>query len=92
METIQRIVDILEYGVFEFGLPFGEETVPLVVIVLLGAGVYFTIARWFTPEGTLIEGEGITPNVVVEIPEDETEDLQLNEAIKLLEGQIAGGN
>lgn len=47
METIQRVVDILEYGVFEFGLPFGEETIPLVVIVLLGSGVYFTLRLGF---------------------------------------------
>ena len=71
---------------------FGKGSVNTLLPLSDGSGVYFTIARWFTPEGTLIEGEGITPNVVVEIPEDETEDLQLNEAIKLLEGQIARGN
>ncbi len=43
MEVIQRVVGALEYGVFEFGIPIGEETVPLVVLVLTGAGAYFTL-------------------------------------------------
>ena len=43
METVQRIVDALEFGVFEFGIPAGDETIPLVVILLIGAGVYFTL-------------------------------------------------
>jgi len=47
MEAVQRIVDLLEYGVFEFGIPFGSETVPLVVLILIGAGVYFTLRLGF---------------------------------------------
>ena len=47
MELIQRIVDILEYGVFEFGIPVGDETVPLVILILTGAGAYFTLRLGF---------------------------------------------
>ncbi len=47
MEIIQRIVDALEYGVFEFGIPTSGETIPLVVLVLIGAGVYFTLRLGF---------------------------------------------
>lgn len=43
MAAIQGIVDTLEFMVFEFGIPAGEETIPLVVIILIGAGFYFTI-------------------------------------------------
>ena len=57
-----------------------------------GSGINFTIARWFTPNGTLIEGTGITPDVVVEASEDETEDIQLDRAIELLKELIASGN
>jgi carboxyl-terminal processing protease len=56
-----------------------------------GSGVNFTIARWFTPNGTLIEGEGIMPNVILENPEDESEDLQLDRAIEILKDRIARG-
>ena len=56
-----------------------------------GSGINFTVARWFTPNGILIEGEGITPDVVVEVPEGETEDIQLDQAIELLKELIASG-
>ena len=54
-----------------------------------GSGINFTVARWFTPNGTQIEGEGITPDVVVEVPEGETEDIELDRAIELLKELIA---
>jgi carboxyl-terminal processing protease len=56
-----------------------------------GSGINFTVARWFTPNGTLIEGEGISPDVVAEVPEGETEDVQLDLAIELLKELIASG-
>ena len=56
-----------------------------------GSGVNFTVARWFTPNGTQIEGKGITPDVLSEIPEGETEDVQLDRAIELLKELIASG-
>jgi carboxyl-terminal processing protease len=56
-----------------------------------GSGVYFTIAHWYTPNGTLIEGKGITPEVVVETPPTETEDAQLAKALEVLQQRMAQG-
>ena len=53
-----------------------------------GSGVYFTIARWYTPSGVLIEGEGIEPDFVVEVPEDSRGDPQLEQAIDMLTEMI----
>jgi carboxyl-terminal processing protease len=53
-----------------------------------GSGVYYTIARWYTPNGTLIEGFGIDPTVeVIVLPEAQT-DVQLQRAVQLLEDQV----
>ena len=56
-----------------------------------GSGVNFTVAKWFTPGGVQIEGEGIAPDVVQERHEDESEDIQLDLAIEILNEQIAQG-
>jgi carboxyl-terminal processing protease len=53
-----------------------------------GSGIFFTIARWYTPNGTLIEGAGITPTYKVTIPPDSTTDVQLDRAIELLQQRI----
>lgn len=56
-----------------------------------GSGIYYTIARWYTPEGTLIEGSGITPTVVVEGDPGSGSDPQLDRALELL-GAAKGGS
>ena len=54
-----------------------------------GSGVYFTIARWYTPSGVLIEGAGIEPDFSVEIPEGSKGDPQLERAIDMLNGIVS---
>jgi alanine or glycine:cation symporter, AGCS family len=47
MEAIRSLVDTLEDLVWSSGIPVGDETIPFVVILLLGAGIYFTIRLGF---------------------------------------------
>ena len=54
-----------------------------------GSGLYFTIARWFTPSGIQIEGDGIDPDIVQENPQDGSQDDQLDRAIEVLQMQLA---
>ncbi len=57
-----------------------------------GSGVNFTTARWFTPGGTLIEGQGLTPDVVLDpLDEDEDEDLHLDRAVEILKEELSLG-
>ena len=53
-----------------------------------GSAVNFTVARWYTPSGKLIEGEGVTPDIIQEASEDDSEDLQLDLAIETLTNLI----
>ena len=67
---------------------FGKGSVNTLRPLSDGSGVYFTIGRWYTPLGTLIEGEGITPDIIVESPPDSTDDVQLSRAVEILQRQL----
>jgi len=56
-----------------------------------GSAIYITIERWYTPNGRQIEGNGLTPDIVVEMTEQDIEegkDPQLDKAIEYIEGQV----
>ena len=57
-----------------------------------GSGIYYTIARWYTPNGAQIEGSGITPTIVVEADPEGESDPQLDKAIELLGGRVGGND
>ena len=52
-------------------------------------GIYLTIGRWYTPNGGLIEGDGVVPDVTIELPFDAEVDLQLEAAIEQLNFQLS---
>ncbi len=67
---------------------FGKGSVNTMRGLSDGSGIFFTIARWYTPNGNLIEGEGITPTLAVSIPEDASSDVQLERAIEILQQRL----
>ena len=67
---------------------FGKGSVNTIRGLSDGSGIFFTIARWYTPNGNLIEGEGITPTLAVSIPEDASSDVQLERAIEILQQRL----
>ena len=74
---------------------FGKGSVQLGEELRDGAVMRVTVARWFTPNDRTIEGVGLTPDVVVDITEEQRaaeEDPQLDAAIAHLEAAIAGGD
>ena len=60
-----------------------------------GSGIILTVARYFTPSGECIHGTGITPDLIVELPEEYAEasideipfeqDTQLQKAFELFQ-------
>ena len=44
---------------------FGKGSVNIALPLSDGSGINFTSGRWFTPDGTLIEGEGIVPDIIL---------------------------
>jgi carboxyl-terminal processing protease len=65
---------------------FGKGSVQQIYTLSDGSELRVTIARWYTPNNSTIDKEGITPDIEVETPEDlgGAEDGQLMRAIELL--------
>ncbi len=50
---------------------FGKGSVNIVRQLKDGSGLYVTTARWLTPNGRLIEGEGLYPDIELELEGDD---------------------
>ena len=67
---------------------FGKGSVNILRGLSDGSGLYFTTARWYTPGGALLEGEGIHPDVEILQDHGSTDNIQLDAAIEALETAI----
>jgi carboxyl-terminal processing protease len=88
-EIVAGAIQDNERGQVVGATTYGKGSVQLPQTLSDGSIMRVTIARWFTPDDRTIDGEGLDPDVVVEISEEQREagdDPQLDEAIKLLGG------
>jgi carboxyl-terminal processing protease len=74
---------------------FGKGIVQNLYELSDGSAIKVTVAKYYTPNGICIQGEGITPDYPVEMDGqwsaqlDEAEDAQLQKAIDVMWGQLA---
>ena len=74
---------------------YGKGVVQSIFRLSDGSGMKFTTETYYTPSGRCVDGEGVIPDYVVEIPPEayedgvvtDEEDLQLQKAIELLSGE-----
>ena len=72
---------------------FGKGSVNITRELSDGSAIYFTIRRWYLPDGTQIEGQGVTPDVEIAtdaqtLPVALDDDAALRKAIEILERQL----
>ena len=67
---------------------FGKGSVQTLFDLSDGSMLRVTTARWFTPNGRQINGNGLEPDIVVEYDPDQPADPQLQAAIDYLLDQI----
>jgi carboxyl-terminal processing protease len=59
---------------------FGKGSVQTIIPLSDGAGLRLTTAKYFTPKGRSIQGKGITPDVIAEVPKESKEARDAKEA------------
>ncbi len=67
---------------------FGKGSVNLLRGLSDGGGLYFTFAHWYTPNGHLIAGQGLQPDVEVPGNPGPRGDPQLDQAVVLLKERM----
>lgn len=72
-------------GVTSFGKGIIQQTAQLKD----GDAIKVTVAQYFSPNGTVIQGKGVKPDFEVEIPENSRVDTQLKKAIEVLKEEIS---
>lgn len=61
---------------------FGKGTIQQADDLGNGAGLHITIAKWFTPNGTWVNGSGLKPDIEVKLDDkDPSHDTQLEKAV-----------
>jgi AGCS family alanine or glycine:cation symporter len=60
MDLFSQIVSTLEYYVWSFGVPVAGQMIPIIVIALLGTGVFLTLRLGFIQLRHLGHGFGVT--------------------------------
>ena len=68
---------------------FGKGTVNISKNLSDGGQLYVSIAKWYTPDGTQIDGVGITPDFPIKLSNDDIDanrDVQLFKALDVLRG------
>lgn len=74
---------------------YGKGVVQSIFSLSDGSGIKFTTKKYYTPNGTCVDGVGLTPDIEVSIPDEayddgeltDDEDTQLQTAIELLSEQ-----
>jgi carboxyl-terminal processing protease len=84
-EIVAGAVQDLGRGTLIGETTFGKGSVQLLYDLSDGSQLRITYANWYTPKGTSLSEQGVSPDITVETPVEPTEtDIQLERAVEFL--------
>ncbi|MDR3091132.1 MAG: S41 family peptidase [Clostridiales bacterium] len=99
-EVLSGAIKDTKTGVLVGTQTYGKGVVQNLYFLPDRSGVKVTIAKYYTPSGVCIDGEGITPDYLVALDKEKSarisslkdgEDAQLAEAVAIAERKVASG-
>lgn len=95
-EILAGCIKDLEQGTVVGTTTFGKQIVQSIIKLENGGGVSITTSKYYTPSGVEIHGNGIEPNIVVNLPKgvandiyiNKKDDTQLNKALELIKSEM----
>ena len=66
----------------------GKGTVNKLQKLSDGGSLYYSFARWYTPNGNMIEENGLEPDIIIQSGSENDGDIQLSKAIEILYNAI----
>lgn len=87
-EIVAGAIQDYERGILIGNITFGKGSVQTLFDLSDDSILRVTTARWFTPKGRQIDGEGLEPDMTVEFNPDQPSDAQLQAAIDYLLDRI----
>ena len=91
MEFLQRIIDFMTRYFVEVGIPIGGENIPLMVIILLGIGMYLTLRLGFVQVTRLRHGITVASGKY-DNPDDEGDVTHFQALTTALSATVGIGN
>lgn len=88
-EIVAGAIQDHDRGVIVGTKSFGKGTVQSIVELGPNSSVKLTTARYMTPDGTIIDGKGIYPDIVVDRKDLRGDDIQAE--LKIHQGQVKQG-
>lgn len=85
-EIVAGAIQDHQRGVLIGEQTFGKGSVQSIYNLSNGSMLKVTVAHWYTPNGRLIDGDGLTPDIVVPFPDPapDAPDVQLQAAVDYL--------
>tara|TARA_Y100000590_G_scaffold268319_1_gene301366 strand:+ start:2474 stop:3826 length:1353 start_codon:yes stop_codon:yes gene_type:complete len=87
-EILAGAIQDYERGTIIGTTTLGKGTVNKLHRLSDGGSLYYSFARWYTPNGNMIEANGLEPDIIIQSGNEGAGDIQLSKGIEIINNAI----